>query len=70
MLMKLNAVDLTAVTTASSDLGFCSLHSHYESFFSSLISFLKPCPLAAIAKTCCKFSHVGASFPTCTSPTR
>jgi len=31
-------------------------------FSSSLISFLKPCPLGAIAKTCCKFSHVGASF--------
>ena len=35
-------------------------------FFSSLISFLEPCPLGAIAKVCCEFSHVGASFPTCT----
>ena len=31
-------------------------------FSSSRISFLKPCPLAAIATTCCTFSHVGASF--------
>ena len=31
-------------------------------FSSSLISFLKPRPLGAFAKMCCKFSHVGASF--------
>ena len=31
-------------------------------FSSSLISFLKPRPLGAIAKMCCEFSHVGASF--------
>jgi len=42
-------------------------------FSSSLISFLKPRPLGAFAKMCCKFSHVaasfshvGASFSTCT----
>ncbi|MEI6257830.1 MAG: hypothetical protein WCQ77_14435, partial [Planctomycetota bacterium] len=31
-------------------------------FSSSLISFLEPCLLGAIAQKCCKFSHVGASF--------
>jgi len=33
-----------------------------KAFSGSLISFLELCPLGAIAKTCCKFSHVGASF--------
>ena len=82
-LIRLAEAELT-VGCFSTHLGFCSFHSHCDSVFqqsdqlsgtvSALVPSLKRAasfPMWVRVFPCgCEFSHVGASFPTCTSPTR
>ena len=48
----------------ASSLGFCSLYSHTDRVFQQSHQLSgTSVRFGAIAQTCCKFSHVGASFP-------